>query len=186
WSGLKIWVKTLVISRKGGTMAKKMSRRHMLELTAATVSGVTAWAGGVQATPTENPEPYRPAVGSQKTQYDRPYWAPTYSGSPVNVKPLPPGLPGRDYKPVVVPKGQTLPLKIINGVKVFHLIAEEVEHYFDSGLRAKCWAYNGYVNSTMIEAVEGERVRIYVTNRLPIATSVHWHGIYLTNGMDGV
>jgi manganese oxidase len=167
-------------------MAKKMSRRHMLGLTAATVGGVTAWAGGAHATPTGNPEFYRPAAGSQKTQYDRPYWAPTYSGGPVNVKPLPPGLPGRDYKPVVVPTGQTLPFKIVNSVKVFHLIAEEVEHYFDSGLRAKCWAYNGHVNSTMIEAVEGERVRVYVTNRLPIATSVHWHGIYLPNGMDGV
>ena len=42
------------------------------------------------------------------------------------------------------------------------------------------------VNSTVIEAVEGERVRIYVTNRLPVGTSVHWHGIYLPNGMDGV
>jgi len=167
-------------------MAKKMSRRHMLGLTAATVGGVTAWAGGAHATPTGNPEFYRPAAGSQKTQYDRPYWAPTYSGGPVNVKPLPPGLPGRDYKPVMVPTGQTLPFKIVNSVKVFHLIAEEVEHYFDSGLRAKCWAYNGHVNSTMIEAVEGERVRVYVTNRLPIATSVHWHGIYLPNGMDGV
>src|SRR5215813_6525152 len=167
-------------------MAKTMSRRHMLGLTAATVGGVTAWAGGAHATPTGNPGPYRPAVGSQKTQYDRPYWASTYSGGPVNVKPLPPGLPGRDYKPVVVPTGQTLPFKIVNGVKVFHLIAEEVEHYFDSGLRAKCWAYNGHVNSTMIEAVEGERVRIYVTNRLLTPTSVHWHGIYLPNGMDGV
>ena len=29
-------------------------------------------------------------------------------------------------------------------------------------------------------------VRIYVTNRLPVATSVHWHGLYLPNGMDGV
>ena len=87
---------------------------------------------------------------------------------------------------MVVPTGYTLPFKIVNGVKVFHLIAEEVEHYFDSGLRATCWAYNGHVNSTMIEAVEGERVRIYVTNRLPFATSVHWHGIYLPNGMDGV
>jgi FtsP/CotA-like multicopper oxidase with cupredoxin domain len=38
----------------------------------------------------------------------------------------------------------------------------------------------------MIEAVEGERVWIYVTNRLAVATSVHWHGIYLPNGMDGV
>jgi FtsP/CotA-like multicopper oxidase with cupredoxin domain len=87
---------------------------------------------------------------------------------------------------VVVPTGYTLPFKIVDGVKVFHLIAEEVDHAFDSGLRAQCWGYNGHVNSTMIEAVEGERVRIYVTNRLPIATSVHWHGIYLPNGMDGV
>ena len=38
----------------------------------------------------------------------------------------------------------------------------------------------------MIEAVEGDRVRIYVTNRLPEPTSIHWHGILLPNGMDGV
>ena len=66
------------------------------------------------------------------------------------------------------------------------MIAEEVDHAFDSGLRAKCWGYNGRVNGTVIEAVEGERIRIYVTNRLPVATSVHWHGLYLPNGMDGV
>jgi hypothetical protein len=167
-------------------MAKKISRRHILSLTAATVGGVAALAGGAQATPTGNPAPYRPAAGSQLTQHNRPYWESTYSGGPVHVKPLPPGLPGKDYKPVVVPTGYTLPFKIVNGVKVFHLIADEVEHYFDSGLRATCWAYNGHVNSTVIEAVEGERVRIYVTNRLPVATSVHWHGFYLPNGMDGV
>ena len=86
----------------------------------------------------------------------------------------------------MVPTGYTLPFKIVDGVKIFHLIADAVEHYFDSGLRAQCWAYNGHVNSTVIEAVEGERVRIYVTNRLPFATSVHWHGFYLPNGMDGV
>jgi FtsP/CotA-like multicopper oxidase with cupredoxin domain len=34
--------------------------------------------------------------------------------------------------------------------------------------------------------VEGDRVRLYVTNRLPEPTSVHWHGILLPNGMDGV
>src|SRR4029453_18773717 len=111
-------------------MAKKMSRRHMLGLTAATVGGVTAWAGGAHATPTGNPGFYRPAAGSQKTQYDRPYWATTYSGGTVNVKPLPPGLPGRDYKPVVVPTGQTRPFKIINGAKFFHLFAEGGGNYF--------------------------------------------------------
>jgi FtsP/CotA-like multicopper oxidase with cupredoxin domain len=34
--------------------------------------------------------------------------------------------------------------------------------------------------------VEGDRVRIFVTNRLPEPTSVHWHGQRLPNGMDGV
>jgi hypothetical protein len=71
------------------------------------------------------------------------------------VAPLPPGLPGEHYKPVVVPNGGVLPFKVVDGVKVFHLIAEEVDHAFDSGLRAKCWGYNGRVNSTVIEAVEG-------------------------------
>lgn len=167
-------------------MVKKISRRHMLHLTAATVGSATALAGGAQARTTGNPGHYRPAAGSQSTQTNRPYWEPTYSGGPMDVKPLPPGLPGKDYKPVAVPTGYTLPFKIVDGVKVFHVIAEEVEHYFDAGLRATCWAYNGHVNSTVIEAVEGERVRLYVTNRLPVGTSIHWHGFYLPNGMDGV
>ncbi|MBN9075094.1 MAG: multicopper oxidase domain-containing protein, partial [Rhizobiales bacterium] len=37
-----------------------------------------------------------------------------------------------------------------------------------------------------IEAVEGDRVRIFVTNKLPEHTTIHWHGMILPNGMDGV
>lgn len=91
-----------------------------------------------------------------------------------------------DYTPVVTPNGVTLPFKLVSGVKVFHLIAEEFEHEFATGLKAICWGYNGRTPGPTIEAVEGDRVRIYVTNRLPEPTSVHWHGILLPNGMDGV
>ncbi|WP_164009129.1 multicopper oxidase family protein [Pyxidicoccus trucidator] len=97
-----------------------------------------------------------------------------------------PGVPGRDYRPVVVPNGTKLPWKAVDGVKVFHLVAEEVEHEFAPGLKAFCWGYNGQVHGPTIEVVEGDRVRFYVTNRLPAATTVHWHGILLPNGMDGV
>lgn len=97
-----------------------------------------------------------------------------------------PGMPGRDYQPVIVPNGVKLPWRIVNGVKVFHLVAEPVDHEFSPGLRAKCWGYNGHVHGPLIEAVEGDRVRIYVTNRLDAATTVHWHGMLLPNGMDGV
>jgi manganese oxidase len=99
---------------------------------------------------------------------------------------LPPGKPGRDYTPVIVPNGAKLPWKIVDGVKVFHLIAEEVDHELVPGLKVKCWGYNGHVHGPLIEAVELDRVRIYVTNRLPEATTAHWHGVLLPNGMDGV
>ena len=99
---------------------------------------------------------------------------------------LPPGEPEKDYTPVVVPNGVKLPWKIVNGVKVFHLVAEPVKHEFAPGLRADCWGYNGAVHGPTIEAVEGDRIRIYVTNKLGAPTSVHWHGVLLPNGMDGV
>lgn len=100
-------------------------------------------------------------------------------------KPLPPGLPHRDYLPVVVPNAGTLPFKIVDGVKVFHMVAMELWNEFVPGLKALVWGYNGMLNP-VLEAVEGERVRIYVTNRLPEKTTVHWHGVYVDNGMDGV
>src|SRR6267142_5886438 len=167
-------------------MEEQMPRRKMLGLTAATISGVTALTASARMSTGEYQEPAPPEARSAHPEPERPYWEASYSGGPPNAKPLAPGRPGKDYRPVMVPTGYTLPWKVVGGVKVFHVVAEEVDHAFDAGLRAKCWAYNGHANSTVIEAVEGERVRIYVTNRLPVATSVHWHGIYLPNGMDGV
>jgi FtsP/CotA-like multicopper oxidase with cupredoxin domain len=99
---------------------------------------------------------------------------------------LSPGVPGRDYKPVIVPNGGKVPWKIVDGVKVFHMVAEEVDHEFAPGLKAKGWGYNGSIHGPVIEAVEKDRVRIYVTNRLKASTTVHWHGILLPSGMDGV
>lgn len=99
---------------------------------------------------------------------------------------LPPGESGKDYAPVVVPNGWTLPYTVVGGVKVFHLVAEEVEHEFADGLKVTCWGYNGGVHGPLIEVVEGDRVRIFVTNRLIAPTTVHWHGVLLESGMDGV
>ncbi|HVZ36438.1 MAG TPA: copper oxidase, partial [Polyangiaceae bacterium] len=121
----------------------------------------------------------------QAADANRRNWEASYSGERIDPG-APPGLPGRDYTPTLTAGGATLEWKVVDGVKVYHLVAEEVDHEFVPGLRAKCWGYNGRVHGPTIEAVEGDRVRVYVTNRLPAPTTVHWHGVYLPNGMDGV
>ncbi|MBI1850315.1 MAG: copper oxidase, partial [Planctomycetes bacterium] len=108
------------------------------------------------------------------------------SAEPASASSDSPGEPGKDYVPVVTPNGATLPWKLVNGVKVYHLIVEPVRHEFAPGLEAECWGYNGRVHGPTIEALEGDRVRVYVTNRLLAPTTVHWHGVFLPNGMDGV
>jgi FtsP/CotA-like multicopper oxidase with cupredoxin domain len=95
--------------------------------------------------------------------------------------------PGSARAPrVITPDGFTDPGRLQDGVRIFHLVAEEVQHRFAPGLEARCYGYNGRVHGPTLEAVEGERMRIYVTNRLPVATTVHWHGIFVPSGMDGV
>jgi FtsP/CotA-like multicopper oxidase with cupredoxin domain len=87
---------------------------------------------------------------------------------------------------VVTPNGSTLPLRNVNGVKVGHLVAGEFEHELSPGLKIRAWGYNGSTPGPTIEVTQGDRVRLYVTNRLKEVTSVHWHGVILPNGMDGV
>src|SRR2546425_12926479 len=70
--------------------------------------------------------------------------------------------PGRDYTPVITPNNISLPWKIVDGAKVYHLIAEEVLHEFAHGLKAHCWGLNGRVHGPTIVAVVGDRVRMFV------------------------
>ncbi|MCX7033293.1 MAG: copper oxidase [Arenimonas sp.] len=82
--------------------------------------------------------------------------------------------------------GWSLPHRMDGGVKEFHLVAEEFEHEFAPGSKATCWGYNGGTPGPTIEATEGDRVRILVTNHLREPTTIHWHGLLLPSGMDGV
>lgn len=93
---------------------------------------------------------------------------------------------GRPYNPVVTLNGWSLPWRMNKGVKEFHLVAEPVVRELAPGMKAHLWGYNGQSPGPTIEVVEGDKVRIFVTNRLPEITSIHWHGQRLPNGMDGV
>ncbi|MFO0725880.1 MAG: copper oxidase [Myxococcota bacterium] len=94
--------------------------------------------------------------------------------------------PGPGRLGVEVPNGKKLEFRRVGGVKVFHLIAAPLKHELIPGVEVECWGYNGSTPGPLIEVVEGDRVRIYVSNALPAPTSVHWHGVMVPNGMDGV
>ena len=111
------------------------------------------------------------AIGTQTTTQPSPIMSP---------------IQGLSYTPVIIPNGSTLPWKWDNGVKVFHLIAEPVKREFAPGMIVNCWGYNGQTPGPTIEVVEGDRVRILVTNKIAEHTTIHWHGVLLPNGMDGV
>ncbi|MFL6677470.1 MAG: multicopper oxidase family protein [Burkholderiaceae bacterium] len=110
--------------------------------------------------------------------------AATMDGAATRAPVLPPD--GRPFHPVVTLNGWSLPWRMNNGVKEFHLVAEPVVREIAPGMKARLWGYNGQSPGPTIEVVEGDRVRIFVTNRLPEHTSIHWHGQPVPNGMDGV
>jgi len=139
-----------------------ISRRDMLISTVAALAGGAAFLGEDRSEAAERHSRY----GESKPGKD--------------------GNRAKSYLPVITPNGSTLPWAMKNGVKEFHLIAEPVEREFAPGMTVKCWGYNGLTPGPTIEAVEGDRVRILVTNRLPEHTTIHWHGIFVPNGMDGV
>ncbi|MEO7731090.1 MAG: copper oxidase, partial [Kofleriaceae bacterium] len=72
------------------------------------------------------------------------------------------------------------------GVKIFHLRAAPLRHQIAPGLDIEAWGYNGVSPGPVLEAVVGDHIRVYVTNQLPEPTSIHWHGILVPFGMDGV
>ena len=87
---------------------------------------------------------------------------------------------------MVTLNGWTLPWRMNGEWKEFHLVAEPVTREIAPGMKVNLWGYNGQTPGPTIEAVEGDKVRIFVTNKLPEHTTIHWHGMLVPNGMDGV
>ena len=140
-----------------------VTRRDFLRSSSATLLGAALVSRAGAAT-----LPEAPVMDSAATQ--RPH--------------LPPN--GRPYNPVVTLNGWTLPWRMKNGWKEFHLIAEPVKREIAPGMVANLWGYNGQSPGPTLECVEGDKVRIFVSNRLPEHTTVHWHGVLVPNGIDGV
>ena len=65
------------------------------------------------------------------------------------------------------------------------LEAREVDWSVAPEASFKAWAFNGQVPGPTIEGQVGDVLEVHFTNRLPEATTIHWHGLRIPAPMDG-
>ncbi|MEK7519888.1 MAG: multicopper oxidase domain-containing protein [Patescibacteria group bacterium] len=91
--------------------------------------------------------------------------------------------------PLRTPKDRVARLPFVvreDGVKEFALTAEPVRWEYEKGKSMAVWGYNGQIPGPEIRVTEGDTVRIIFANKLPVATTIHWHGMDVPNSQDGV
>ncbi len=54
------------------------------------------------------------------------------------------------------------------------------------GKKTRVWTYNGSLPGPLLKLKVGDRLIVHFKNSLPEATSIHWHGLRISNAMDGV
>ena len=65
------------------------------------------------------------------------------------------------------------------------LAAAPAEVDVGSDRKYRTWLYEGQFQGPEIRVMEGDRLRVALENRLPDATTIHWHGVPVPNAIDG-
>ncbi len=66
------------------------------------------------------------------------------------------------------------------------LTAEPAQVSLIEGTQTPAWCFGGTFPAPVIRAQQGQPIRILFQNRLPEATTIHWHGLRIPIAMDGV
>ncbi len=98
------------------------------------------------------------------------------------IEPYEGDLPIRSYKDAI----ERLEYEVVDGVKEFRLTAEHIVWEYADGVQLESWGFAGQLPGPEIRVTEGDQVRIIFENKLPEATTVHWHGIDVPIEADGV
>lgn len=83
-----------------------------------------------------------------------------------------------------VGQGSAAAAPVLSGESIDLVVAETAVNF--TGTPRMATTINGSIPAPTLRLREGDTVTIRVTNRLPVATSIHWHGIILPYQMDGV
>ncbi|HJU81021.1 MAG TPA: multicopper oxidase domain-containing protein [Acidimicrobiia bacterium] len=78
------------------------------------------------------------------------------------------------------------PTILADGTKQFEITVAITPWEVEPGKVVDAWTYNGQAPGPAIKVDDGDRVSVVVSNELPMGTDVHFHGIKLSNAMDGV
>jgi FtsP/CotA-like multicopper oxidase with cupredoxin domain len=66
-----------------------------------------------------------------------------------------------------------------------NITAAPVTHDLGDGTMVEMWAYNGQIPGPAINAKVGDEVIVHFKNDLPEDTTIHWHGLRISDEMDG-
>ena len=93
--------------------------------------------------------------------------------------------------PVVIPETPSVPTlmgTLVGNTRSYELTASQfTQQIANFPLKtAQVWGYNGSTPGPTLIANEGETVRVTITNNLPEATTIHFHGMHAPNEADGV
>lgn len=176
-------------------MSEPNTRREFLKY--GTAAGVGMFAGHTaQAQNETTSTPGQPAEAAKPSEMPKEFqdfsrYKPSFGGAPDSdhyLGKLVPGLRKSGLEPVLFecPDLGKIPWKMVNGVKEFHITCEPVVRELLPGYHMNFYGFNGSMPGPTIEAVQGDRVRFIIHNKLPEPTTIHWHGLELPVSQDGV
>jgi FtsP/CotA-like multicopper oxidase with cupredoxin domain len=71
-------------------------------------------------------------------------------------------------------------------VKQFTITAQPATIDLGNGNKFDAYTYNGAIPGPELRVQQGDMVEVTLVNKLPVSTTIHWHGMRVPNAEDGV
>ncbi|MBO0733537.1 MAG: multicopper oxidase family protein [Methylocapsa sp.] len=93
---------------------------------------------------------------------------------------------GQIVASIFVPQGRAKSDPLKDGFRLLEAREAKLKSAFEKDPPAAIWGFDGIVPGPLLRFKKGEEVKIRLANKLAQPLSLNWHGIRVTNSMDGV